>query len=145
VLNYYEHAAQQDEIILLRMMSLFHRAMSQAERAHLLGHAGFVQAVAGKSDEEWEDCHDRLESLGLLISRGETTRKHWDCHPLVREHFRDKFRQEEPAHWCQAHRVLFDYFAARPTHELPKTREELIPLYRAVHHGWWISPTAAAA
>jgi len=136
LLDYYKHhVAQQDEIILLQMMSLFHRAMSQAERDHLLRCANFAKGVAGKSDEEWEVCHGQLESLGLLNSRGETTRKHWDCHPLIREHFRDKFRQDAPEHWRQAHRVLFDYFASLPTNELPKTREELIPLYRAVHHG----------
>ena len=139
LLYYYEqHVAQPDEIILLRMTSLLHRPMSRAEKDFLTRMADFAKATENHSEMEWEYCYLRLENVGLLTPPREFPhqyRQYWDIHPFIREHFREKFRQEEPEHWRQANRVLFDYFAVQSGDYLPKTREELIPLYRAVHHG----------
>ncbi len=58
-----------------------------------------------------------------------------DCHPLVREHFGEKLRQQNPAAWKAAHSRLYEYYKNLPAKELPDTLEEMEPLFAAVAHG----------
>ena len=62
-----------------------------------------------------------------------------DAHPLVREYFGEKFRQDYPEVWHQAHATLYEYFKALPEKlygkHLPDTLEEMEPLFQAVAHG----------
>ncbi len=65
----------------------------------------------------------------------EGQRYHWDCHPLIRDYFGQRFQDSQPELFRQAHRVLFDYYQAVPSQSQPATLAELEPLYRAVVHG----------
>ena len=58
-----------------------------------------------------------------------------DCHPLIREHFGAKLKQEQPQSWKAAHSRLYEYYKALPEKELPDTLEEMEPLFAAVAHG----------
>ncbi|MCP4426855.1 MAG: hypothetical protein GY803_20395, partial [Chloroflexi bacterium] len=58
-----------------------------------------------------------------------------DCHPLIREHFAEKLKQEQPDAWKAAHSRLYDYYKALPEKKLPDKLEELEPLFAAVAHG----------
>jgi tetratricopeptide (TPR) repeat protein len=58
-----------------------------------------------------------------------------DAHPLVREYFGRRLREQRPEAWRAAHRRLFEHLCAT-TKDLPKpTLEDLQPLYQAVAHG----------
>ena len=57
-----------------------------------------------------------------------------DCHPLIREHFGEKLKQNNPEAWKEAHSRLYEYYK-KQTKEYPDTIEEMLPLYRAVAHG----------
>ncbi len=136
VLDYYEaKVGKPEEIVLLKMMGLFHRPMLKPQRDHLLRHAGLTAEVRSLSESEWEACHLNLEKYGLLLPVSAKPRDQWDCHPLIREHFRDNLKQELPELWRQANQVLFEYFIGLPEETHPQTRKGLKPLYRAIAHG----------
>lgn len=58
-----------------------------------------------------------------------------DCHPLIREHFGEKLREENPGGWKEAHTRLYHYYKNLPKKELPETLPEMEPLFAAVAHG----------
>ena len=57
-----------------------------------------------------------------------------DAHPLVREHFGQRLREQHPDAWREGHSRLYEHL--RDTAEdLPETIEDMAPLYAAVAHG----------
>jgi tetratricopeptide (TPR) repeat protein len=58
-----------------------------------------------------------------------------DSHPLVREYFGAKLKQENPGGWRAAHERLYRYYKVLPGKECPDTLEEMEPLFAAVAHG----------
>ena len=57
------------------------------------------------------------------------------CHPLTREHFGKKFKQDYPNSWTKSHQALFKYYKELPEKEYPDTEEEMEPLFAAMKHG----------
>src|SRR5207247_7027756 len=58
-----------------------------------------------------------------------------DAHPLLREYFATRVREELPGAWRAAHRRIYEHLRDN-THEGDQpTLEELQPLYQAVAHG----------
>jgi tetratricopeptide (TPR) repeat protein len=57
-----------------------------------------------------------------------------DAHPLVREHFGEQLKREQPEAWREGHRRLYVFLKTKAK-ELPETVEEMAPLYAAVVHG----------
>lgn len=136
VMTFYEkEISQTDEIILLEMMGLFLEPMDASQRDCIVENAVFAQPLRSYSPDQWTALEKRLEKYGLLIPQTEPvlTRSKWDCHQLIREHFRRKLSRNE-VDWWDAHGILFQYFQDRASYQ-PSTREGLRPLYRAVHHG----------
>ncbi len=135
ILYYYEkNIINEEERILLRMMALLHRPMNDAEREYLILNADFASHVRTLPTEKWTTCYNRLEKLGLLHIESDPILL-LDCHPLIREHYRVLFKEESLDLWVQAQGVLFEYFSSLGETHQPKTLEDLIPPYRAVHHG----------
>jgi hypothetical protein len=67
------------------------------------------------------------DAAGLLLSL--------DAHPLVREYFAQKLRNQHPEAWRQAHHRLYQHLCVT-TPDLPEpTLEDLQPLYQAIAHG----------
>lgn len=136
ILTYYaQQISTPQETVLLKMMALLHRPLDTPERSYLLKHADFAREFAHLSDAQCKHCYDRLEQLGLLHPAPSQPRTVWDCHTLIREYFRTSFKEDSPGLWRQAHGVLFDYLQGVPRDYQPSTKTELMPLYRAVHHG----------
>ncbi|OQW91211.1 MAG: hypothetical protein BWK78_05255 [Thiotrichaceae bacterium IS1] len=108
------------------------------EAAGLLNHP---QPLLGKEGSDRTVPRLTKEGLGVvppLLTKegpGVVSRYHWDCHPLIRDYFGQRFQDTQPDFFRQAHRVLFDYYQAVPTQHQPDTLEELESLYRAVVHG----------
>jgi tetratricopeptide (TPR) repeat protein len=96
---------------------------------------GVTEQLQQLSEEDWEWALTNLRSANLLA--GEDPRKPdtLDCHPLVREHFGQKLREQNPGGWQEAHKRLYHYFKDLPEKELPDTLQEMEPLFAAFAHG----------
>jgi tetratricopeptide (TPR) repeat protein len=91
---------------------------------------GLTDAVAGLGEAQWNLAVSRLAECGLVTPDGAAL----DAHPLVREHFGRRHREESPAAWKAAHGRLFDHLT-ETTEPRPDTLEGLQPLYQALLHG----------
>ncbi|MGR3319756.1 MAG: TIR domain-containing protein [Candidatus Anammoxibacter sp.] len=76
-----------------------------------------------------------LRNENLLANESKHNPDTLDCHPLIREHFGDKLKQQNPDGWKEAHARLYEYYKGLPEKELPDTLEEMEPLFAAVMHG----------
>ena len=133
IMEFYEKEVKQEkERVVLKMIGLFHSPMLVAQRDCLTEHAKFASSLALLTPEEWSALEQNLESYSLLVHE-DGARTKYDAHPIVREHFRDRLEADSEM-WRDAHKVLFDYFQKKAGEEAA-TLPELIPLYRAVHHG----------
>ncbi|MCP4353093.1 MAG: TIR domain-containing protein [Desulfobacterales bacterium] len=122
---------------ILRIMGLFDRP---AER-------GAIQAVRAEPEIEgltsdldishvqWQFAVQNLRDLRLIAKKNESCPDILDCHPLVREHFGEKVKENNPEAWKEAHSRLYEYYKNLPEKELPDTLEEMEPLFAAVSHG----------
>ncbi|MCP5103812.1 MAG: hypothetical protein GY950_10560, partial [bacterium] len=75
-----------------------------------------------------------LRQLYLLSTEEEGREEVLDCHPLVREHFGEKLRKNNPRSWQEAHARLYNYYKNLPEKE-PNTLKKMEPLFTAVTHG----------
>jgi tetratricopeptide (TPR) repeat protein len=128
------------ELAILQLLGLFDRPMTLWEKEVLVKQADCAKPLRALSQVRWKQLENYLEKAGLLLRNQnwqslEDERHHWDCHPLIRDYFGQRFQDTQPELFCQAQRVLFDYYQAVPTQHQPDTLEELEPLYRAVVHG----------
>ncbi len=91
---------------------------------------GLTDSIAGLSDAQWNVAVAKLADAGLVVQEGGTL----DAHPLVRQHFGRRFREQNREAWKVAHSRLFDHLKDSTEH-WPDTLEGLQPLYQAVVHG----------
>jgi len=87
-------------------------------------------------EEDWNTATSFLADFGLVVIQtgADNHERLLDCHPLIREHFAKRLRENDPDSWQAAHRRLYEHLqncAARQ----PDTLEGLQPLYQAVAHG----------
>jgi nucleoside phosphorylase/tetratricopeptide (TPR) repeat protein len=123
------------ELAFVQLLGLFDRPMTLREKEVLVTQADCAEPLRALDDVGWQDLETHLEAAGLLLHTEEAERYHWDCHPLIRDYFGQRFQDSQPDSFRQAHRVLFDYYQTVPSQSRPDTLEELDPLYRAVVHG----------
>jgi tetratricopeptide (TPR) repeat protein len=92
---------------------------------------GLNDKLVGQSDLNWKRTLTRLRRAKLL---SEPSADEIDAHPLVREHFGARLKEEQPEAWRAGHERLYEYLrdSARP---LPDTLAEMAPLFQAMHHG----------
>jgi tetratricopeptide (TPR) repeat protein len=136
--HYEEKLWQKDgpEVAFLRLMGLFDRPMGVELFLELKEKAEIALGLKEIPGPKINQMVANLESIGLILpDKEEGVRAEYDAHPLVREYFGQKFLDEDPDRFRQAHRVLFEYFQKVPEKDQPDTLEELEPLYRAMHHG----------
>ncbi|WP_438022678.1 SIR2 family protein [Sorangium sp. So ce233] len=129
----------QPEIAILRLLGLFDRPATAIEVAVLTKELpvilGLTEALERIGIPRWYKALARLRRLGLLAPAADPDQDGTlDSHPLVREHFGEQLRQEQPEAWREGHRRLYEHLksTAKP---LPGTIEEMVPLYAAVVHG----------
>ncbi len=136
VLDYYDSLQDAASRCFLQLLGLFDRPMNAAEKAVLIANANRAEPLRALTDSEWKKVEQRLEKSGLLLGKkGSFERLEWDTHPIIRSFFGEKFKENYPEDFKQAHFVLFEYFQKLPEKEFPDTLEEMLPLYRAVVHG----------
>ena len=92
---------------------------------------GFSEAQRNLSFKRLEDARlltvNRAEGSGELISL--------DAHPLLRDFFARRAREQQPEAWRTAHRRLYEHLRATTNEGDEPTLEDLQPLYQAVAHG----------
>jgi tetratricopeptide (TPR) repeat protein len=86
-------------------------------------------------EEDWGYALDNLRGANLLAKEDPHKPDFLDCHPLIREHFGERFQELNPTGWKEAHQRLYHYFKDLPEKELPDTLLEMEPLFSAVAHG----------
>ena len=95
---------------------------------------GLTSELKNLGEYDWCFALDNLRNAGLLAREDPNEPDALDCHPLIREHFGEKFRNISPEAWKEAHSRLYEYYKIQ-VKEYPDTIEEMLPLYRAVAHG----------
>ncbi len=135
--SYEEWLRGKPELDILYLMGLFDRPTPggavrklRAEPA-IEGLTGGLQNLA---EARWQYAVGHLRQLRLLRERDEDDPDKLDCHPLIREHFREKLRANNPEGWRKAHRRLYEYYKQLPKKH-PDTLDEMEPLFAAVLHG----------
>jgi tetratricopeptide (TPR) repeat protein len=100
--------------------------------------AGLTEALIGISEAQRNLSLQRLEDARLLtVNRAEGSGEliTLDAHPLLREYFARRVRQQQPEAWRAAHRRLYEHLCATTPDKPDATLEDLQPLYQAVAHG----------
>jgi tetratricopeptide (TPR) repeat protein len=137
ILNFYVNRWQDNEPekLFLYLLGLFDRPMNEDERNELFEKAIIAKSLAALNPLQLKQTIKRLRDLSLLTN----DKEHYDCHPIIRNYFGLKFKENYPEDFKQAHLVLFEYFQKMPEKVfgkyLPDTLDEMLPLYRAVVHG----------
>jgi tetratricopeptide (TPR) repeat protein len=128
-------------LALLRLMGLFDRPAT-ADCLAALWKApaipGLNEPLIGFSDGQRNLSLKRLDDAKLLtVSRasGSGELVALDAHPLLREYFARRVREQQPEAWRAAHRRLYEHLCASTQEGDQPTLEALQPLYQAVAHG----------
>ncbi|OQX06250.1 MAG: hypothetical protein BWK80_51015, partial [Desulfobacteraceae bacterium IS3] len=137
------------ELNILRMMGLFDRPAEIGAIRALLAEPEILGLTdpspdpspkrrgesADVSQVQWQFAVKQLRDLRLLSEKDKDRPDSLDCHPLIREHFGEKLKNQNPAAWKEAHSRLYEYYKNLPEKEFPDTLEEMEPLFAAVAHG----------
>ncbi|HEX9003930.1 MAG TPA: DUF4062 domain-containing protein, partial [Blastocatellia bacterium] len=100
--------------------------------------AGLTEPLIGISEAQRNLSLKRLEDAKLLTvnrAAGSGELIALDAHPLLREYFARRLRQQQPEAWRAAHRRLYEHLCATTPDKPDATLEDLQPLYQAVAHG----------
>jgi len=87
-------------------------------------------------EEDWNTATSFLTDFGLIVAQAVTgdDLRVLDCHPLIREHFARKLREQGLQSWRYAHRRLYEYLATTTCDQPQPTLEDIQPLYHAIAH-----------
>ena len=89
--------------------------------------------IHGSTDEEFRQIVVDLRRARLLLPAC-LDLDEIDAHPLVREYFARKLREDHPQAWRAGHSRLYEHLK-NSSKEYPDTVKEMAPLYAAVAHG----------
>ncbi|MCP4663132.1 MAG: hypothetical protein GY856_47685 [bacterium] len=134
VMNSYEvWLGEGPELRVLRLLGLFDRPAETGALAALRAEpviAGLTDEIDAGDESRWRKTVARLVKVRLVADNSEAA---VDTHPLVREYFGERLREEAPEAWRAGHERLYEYYRGAAT-ELPETVEAMMPLYAAVVH-----------
>ncbi|KPA16096.1 ATPase domain protein, prokaryote domain protein [Candidatus Magnetomorum sp. HK-1] len=102
---------------ILYMMGLFDRPATRDAIDCLLydpSIEGLTDNIQNISSIDWKYTIDLLRTLGLFLPKdtySDTNEDSLDCHPLVREFFRENIKKENPDGWMEAQRRLEKHYS----------------------------------
>ncbi|MDP7215151.1 MAG: NACHT domain-containing protein [Rhodospirillales bacterium] len=136
VMRSYEGHLSEVDLALLRIAGLFGRPAGGELVEVLKGAAiaGLTEPLAGLAGKDWKRALKHLREARLLAGEDPADKAALDAHPLVREYFGDKLRDETPEAWRAGHDCLYEHLA-KTADELPEIAEAMAPLFAAVAHG----------
>ncbi len=149
-----DSAEARREVAVLKLLGLFDRPAT-AELIDVLRRApaipGLTEPLVGLAEEDWEYSLTALRDARLLTVNRDAagTLLALDAHPLVREYFAKRLKDEggrmkegepsslipHPSSFQLAHRRLYKHLCATTKEGDQPTLEDLQPLYQAVAHG----------
>ncbi len=139
VMRSFEHfLAGKAELNILYMLGLFDRPADEGAVEALRSESaitGVTAEVIEISDERWQNALKHLRDLNLLAEKEPLHPDTLDCHPLVREYFGERLKEENPEAWKQAHGFLYEYYKNLPGKKYPETLKDMEPLFFAITHG----------
>jgi len=125
------------ELDILYIMGLFDRSAEggaiQALRKKPVI-KGLTDQLLKLSQEKWQFALDNLRTARLLSDENKNKPDDLDCHSLVREHFGEKLKANNPKAWKEAHSRLCEWYKSQ-AEEYPSTIKDMEPLLVAVAHG----------
>jgi len=145
----FEHGGKTEEdkakgrraLALLSLLGLFDRPAT-ADCLNALWQppaiAGLTEPLIGITEAHRNLSLTRLEEAKLLtVNRDEASGVlvALDAHPLLREYFAKRLREQQPEAWRAAHRRLYEHLCATTPDKPNATLEDFQPLYQAVAHG----------
>ncbi|HYX30452.1 MAG TPA: hypothetical protein VE863_18070, partial [Pyrinomonadaceae bacterium] len=128
-------------LCILRMLGLFDRpATADCLNALWSGEeiGGINGPLLGISEAQRNITLRRLEDASLItVNRQEGSHElvSIDAHPLLREYFATRLKEQVPGAWRAAHRRLYEHLRDTTKEGDEPTLEDLQPLYQAVAHG----------
>ena len=135
--SYEEWFKGKPELNILYIMGVFGRPAEGGAIKALMTKPvinGLTSDFKKLSPKNWRFALNRLRKVGLLSNEDAFGSDKLDCHPLIREHFGEKLKENNPEAWKEAHSRLYDYYKNQ-AEEHPDTIEGMVPLYAAVAHG----------
>jgi tetratricopeptide (TPR) repeat protein len=136
-----DQAKDRRALALLQLLGLFDRPAT-ADLLNVLWQpppiAGLTEPLIGISEAQRNLSLKRLEDAKLLtVNRAEGSGEliTLDAHPLLREYFARRVRQQQPEAWLAGHQRLYEHLCATTPDKPQPTLEVLEPLYQAVAHG----------
>ena len=123
---------------ILAMLGLFDRPADESSLSALRAAPsvkGLNDAVLSMENSEWNVQIAELRHLSLLTPISHHEPDELDAHPLVREHFGARLRQQHPDAWKAGHRRLYERLKSLPSEHQPATLADMTPLFLAIQHG----------
>jgi tetratricopeptide (TPR) repeat protein len=123
------------QLAVMRLLGLFDRPASRDCLDALREEpviVGLTEPLVGLTPPEWEIVTSRLQQINLLVAQADRS---LDAHPLLREYFARRVREEQPEAWRAAQRRLFEHLCATTEEGDRPTLDDLQPLYQAIVHG----------
>ena len=136
VLRSHEARLSDVETAVLRLVGLFDRPAEPVAVAALREPpviADLTDTLEGVGKATWARALSRLRGAGLLAA-DEAGSGGLDAHPLVREYFATRLRDDLPEAWRAGNGRLYEHYRDTAD-EFPETREGMEPLFAAVGHG----------
>jgi hypothetical protein len=134
------------EISILRILGLLDRPADQEALGALLKSPaipGLTVPLPDVGSTEWRTILAKLRRARLLAGEDPHNRGHLDTHPLVRGHFGEQLRIQQPEAWKECHRRLYHFYRTLAP-QLPDSFREMEPLFSAVISGCHASLFRAA-
>lgn len=132
-------------LTVLRLLGLFDRPADAGCLAALRREpaiAGLTEPLFGLGEDDWNLTLSSLADCGLVSCNTPTDSLTldsgpWtlDAHPLIREYFAKRLREQIPEAWRSAHRRLYEHLKSSTKDKPEPTLDDLQPLYQAVAHG----------
>lgn len=125
------------ELNVLHMIGLFDRPATEKEIRWLRTREevpDLTDRIRWLDEEDWNRVVANLRRLRLIAGESHHNIGGLDAHPHVREHFGQKLKETNEESWKLGHSHLYE-FLKMSAPRLPKTLEEMRPLFLAVAHG----------
>jgi tetratricopeptide (TPR) repeat protein len=141
-----ESTAAAKQLALLHLIGLFDRPIERAALDELLKPPiipNLTEDVTTIPRRQWDEAALALRNLGLLARKSDSAPDILDAHPLIREFFGMRLRDQYPCAWREAHRRLYLYHNSTSARD-PKTLDELLAVGHAIAHACLAGETASA-
>ncbi len=133
VMQAYVHWLGRAELTVLQMLGLFDHPVEKPV-LRLLREQQIPGLTAGMSERNLTLTLQSLKQDHHLLFAPPGQPDTVDCHPLLREYFGQRLRQNLTV-WQAAQQRLYEYYKALPKKQQPDTLAEMQPLFAAISHG----------